>query len=375
MFECRVFEAEEGLSDAPAGKGGGEHRMKTALVTGFTGQDGTFLTKLLLGKGYQVVGLVRRISTEPPRRVRGKFDFSGAIKSGRLILADGDLLSVSSLNRIIGEFLPDEIYNLAWQSHVGLSFKTPEVSFRDYEGYVNLITAVEASGKQARIYQASTSEMFGDVKPKAGLQLNEFTPLKPNSPYAIAKTAAHYYGIMKRKQGMFISNGILFNHESEIRGGDFVTQKIARGAVNWAKTSEPIRLGNLESRRDWGYAGDYVEGMWRMLQADKPDDFVLATGEAHSIREFAEAAFGVLGYTLVSNGKKGLAKDSPFKWGGALKEVLSVSGKPAIIIDPQFYRPNEVGYLLGDSSRARAELGWKPYHDFHSLVRLMVDFQ
>lgn len=332
--------------------------MKTALITGFTGQDGTFLTRLLLNKGYRVIGLVRRISTEPPRRVRGKFDFTVELGSKQLVLADGDLLSVSSLNRILHEYQPDEVYNLAWQSHVGLSFKTPEVSLRDYEGYVNLVTAVETVCPKARIYQASTSEMYGDRDDLT--ILNELTPLKPNSPYAIAKTAAHYYGIMKRGQGMFISNGILFNHESEIRGGDFVTQKIAKGARNWMETAEPIRLGNLDSKRDWGYAGDYVEGMWLMLQADMPGDFVLATGETHTIRQFAEKAFEVLGYELVSNGHEAEA------------EVLSVNGKPAIVIDPQFYRPNEVGYLLGDATKARSELHWKPQHDFSSLVKLMV---
>ncbi len=332
--------------------------MKTALVTGFTGQDGTFLTKLLLGKGYRVIGLVRRVSTEPPRRVRGAFDFTDALASGQLILEDGDLLSSSSLNRIVCKYQPDEIYNLAWQSHVGLSFKTPEVSLRDYEGYVNLVTAVEASGKDTHIYQASTSEMFGDVP--AGQMLDELSRLKPNSPYAIAKTAAHYYGIMKRGQGMFISNGILFNHESEIRGGDFVTMKIANGVRKWVETGEPIRLGNLEAKRDWGYAGDYVEGMWRMLQHHEPGDFILATGETHSIREFAEAAFAALGYQLGSDGQKGV------------DEVLSANGEPAIIVDPQFYRPNEVGYLLGDSTKARMELRWEPKHNFESLVSLMV---
>lgn len=340
--------------------------MKTAFITGFTGQDGTFLTKLLLEKGYKVIGLVRRISTEPPRRVRGKFDFSQAIAEGKLVLVDGDLLSNHSLNQIIGEYLPDEIYNLAWQSHVGLSFKTPEVSLRDYEGYVNLINAVENApyktyDKQPKIYQASTSEMYGDRDEST--RLSELTPLKPNSPYAIAKTAAHFYGIMKRKQGLFISNGILFNHESEIRGGDFVTQKIARGVKNWEKTGQPIALGNLDAKRDWGYAGDYVEGMWRMLQAEAPGDYVLATGQAHSIRDFAIAAFKAAGHELISNGKAGV------------EEVLSVDGKPAVGVDPQFYRPNEVGYLLGEATKAWAELGWKPKHDFASLVTLMVNYQ
>lgn len=337
--------------------------QKTAFITGFTGQDGTFLTKLLLEKNYKVIGLVRRISTEPPRRVRGQFDFTDAIAEGRLILVDGDLLSTASLNRIICEYLPDEIYNLAAQSYVGLSFKIPELSLRDYEGYLNLLNAVENApyqtyDKQPKIYQASTSEMFGNLDETT--RLSELTPLKPNSPYAIAKTAVHFYGIMKRKQGMFISNGILFNHESEIRGGDFVTQKIAKGIYNWIENNEPIRLGNLEAKRDWGYAGDYVEGMWLMLQQEKPGDYVLATGQTHTIREFAVAAFKVLGYELESNGAVGV------------DEVLSTRGKPAIIIDPQFYRPNEVGYLLGDATKAWAELHWKPKHNFESLVKLMV---
>lgn len=332
--------------------------MKTAFITGFTGQDGTFLTKLLLDKGYKVIGLCRRVSTEPPRRVRGKFDFYDALKADQLMLVDGDLLSTSSLNRIIKEYQPDEIYNLAWQSHVGLSFKTPEVSASDYVGYLNLINAVEVvSNKQVRIYQASTSEMFGDRNDSP--KLSESTPLRPNSPYAIAKTAAHYYGIMKRKQGLFISNGILFNHESEIRGGDFVTQKIARGVHHWVETAEPIHLGNLDSCRDWGYAGDFVEGMWRMLQHHKADDFVLATGKTHTICEFATATFRCMNLEI--------------KWSGfGIGEIGLVNGNIAVVIDEQFYRPNEVGYLLGDSTKARTELGWKPKYSFDSLVELMV---
>lgn len=334
-----------------------QNNRKCAMVTGFSGQDGTFLTKLLLGKGYRVIGLARRISTEPPRRVRGAFDFSEAIADGSLVLEDGDLLSVSSLIRILSKWQPDEVYNLAWQSHVGFSFKTPEVSFRDYEGYVSLVTAIETVCQNARLYQASTSEMFGDVEP--GVVLNESTRLKPNSPYAIAKTAAHHYGVMKRGQGLFISNGILFNHESEIRGGDFVTQKIARGVRNWVETGEPIHLGNLNSKRDWGYAGDYVEGMWRMLQHNTPGDFVLATGETRTIREFAEAAFRAI--------------DIDIQWeGSGENEVGRCNNYMAVVVDPQFYRPNEVGYLLGDASKAREILGWKPEHDFEQLVNIMV---
>lgn len=335
--------------------------MRTALVTGFTGQDGTFLTDLLLAKGYRVVGLARRVSTEPPTRVRGRFDFTEALASGRLLVEAGDLGSRASLDRAITTYQPDEVYNLAAQSHVGVSFAQPELTAEtDFLGVVHLIGALEACHRGSwRLYQASTSEMFGDVR--GGTVLSEQTPLRPNSPYAIAKTAAHHYCGMKRAQGQFISCGILFNHESEIRGGDFVTQKIVQGAKRWVETREPIRLGNLDSQRDWGYAGDYVEGMWRMLQHDTPGDFVLATGETHTIREFAEAAFAVLGQELVSNGLKGQA------------EVLSVGGQPAIVVDTAFYRPNEVGYLLGDSSRARRDLGWSPEHDIQSLVEIMVN--
>lgn len=227
-----------------------EPEGRVALITGYTGQDGTFLTKHLIDKGYQVIALVRRISTEPPRRIRGKFDFSDAIAAGRLVLEDGDLQSITSLIRILKKHPVQEIYNLAWQSHVGLSFKIPEVSTQDYQGFVNLITAVETVDPRIRVYQASTSEMFGDVQPTEGgltFQMTENNRLNPNSPYAIAKAAAHFLAASKREQGLFVSSGILFNHESEIRGADFVTQKIVRGAVEWQYTGKPIELGNLAS--------------------------------------------------------------------------------------------------------------------------------
>jgi len=346
-----------------------ESTPKRALITGYTGQDGTFLTKLLLDKGYVVIGLMRRISTEPPRRVRGQFDFSEAIADGRLILEDGDLSSISSLIRIINSYLPIEIYNLAWQSHVGLSFKVPEISFQDYSGYVNLITAAETmramhDGYEPRIYQASTSEMFGDVEsltvPVEGF--NEEWPLRPNSPYAVAKTAAHHYGRMKRKQGLFVSNGILFNHESEIRGADFVTQKIIRGAVNWQKTGEPIKLGNLDARRDWGYAGDYVKAMHAMLQADLPGDYIVATGTERTVREFVEIAFKALGLDITWASHGGLGE----------QEFGVINGALAVAVDPQFYRPNEVGFLNGDASKAARDLNWTPETSFSEMIRIMI---
>jgi GDPmannose 4,6-dehydratase len=350
---------------------------KTAFVTGFTGQDGTFLTRLLLDKGYRVVALVRRISTEPPRRTRGRFDFTDEIAQRRLVLEEGDLLSPSSLNRIIGSWQPDEVYNLAAQSHVGLSFGQPEFTIKTIlDGTMNLITALEtAHTGEWRMYQASTSEMYGHRD--QGEVFDENSRFNPNSPYAIAKFAAHQYCVMKRKQGRFISCGILFNHESEIRGGDFVTQKIVRGAVQWAiDYQEPLdvptvlRLGNMDSKRDWGYAGDYVQGMWLMLQHHTPDDFVLATGETHTIREFATAAFGRLGYVVISNQLEGEAEVlSAITWEGKpIKPEI-----PAVVVDPQFFRPNDVGYLIGDASKAKSILGWEPEHKFDLIVQVMTD--
>lgn len=344
-----------------------QNKQKTALITGYTGQDGTFLTRYLLDQGYKVIGLVRRISTEPPRRVRGKFDFSKEIAQGNLVLEDGDLQSMSSLNRIIITHKPDEIYNLAWQSHVGLSFKIPEISNQDYQGFVNLITAIESETidpwYKPRIYQASTSEMFGDVEPtEGGLQfmMTENNRLNPNSPYAIAKAAAHFYGAAKRKQGLFVSSGILFNHESEIRGGDFVTQKIVRGAVEWQYDAKPIELGNMSSMRDWGYAGDYVKAMHLILQADQPDDFVIATGKTRSIFHFVEAAFKALGFTIT--------------WEGlGLDTIGRVDGKVAVRVNKEFYRPNEVGYLCGQATKAKEILGWEPETSFDDMVKIMID--
>lgn len=340
---------------------------KIALVTGYTGQDGTFLTKYLLDEGYKVLGMVRRISTEPPRRVRGKFDFSEQIESGDLVLVEADLESPSSLHHVLSFYRPQEIYNLAAQSHVGVSFKQVESTINaDFMGVVNLIAAIEAvDGYAPRMYQASTSEMFGDYyKEDPDISMTEHTPLRPNSPYAIAKAAAHMYCKMKREQGMFISCGILFNHESEIRGGDFVTQKIARGVINWKHTGEPIALGNLDAMRDWGYAGDYVKAMHLMLQQDEPDDFVVGTGESHSIRDFIDAAFGAIGIKVLSNGQKGEHE--------VLVSGHGPRGGAAVVVDPQFYRPNDVNFLNGDSSKIQA-LGWEPEHDFESLVKLMVE--
>lgn len=330
-----------------------------ALITGYCGQDGTHLTKLLLEKGYQVVGLVRRVSTEPPYRIRKGYDFTKYIESGQLILETGDLLDPSSLRRIIKQHQPDEIYNLAAQSHVGLSFKQPELTTQiDYIGVMNLISVLESSHRgKWKMYQASTSEMFGD-KAK-GTMLSETSELNPNSPYSIAKTAAHYYCRSKRSQGLFISNGILFNHEGELRGEDFVTMKIARGVNRWIETREVLELGNLNSVRDWGYAGDYVEGMHLILQQDAPDEFVIATGETHTVREFVEAAFKARGLLVT--------------WSGDGEDEQGfVDGRLAVRVNAEFYRPNEVGYLLGDVSKIKS-IGWERKTSFDELINKMVN--
>lgn len=332
---------------------------KTALITGFSGQDGTFLTRLLLDKEYNVVGLVRRISSEPPYRVRGKFDFSKELGSGQLVLEAGDLLSPSSLNRIIEQYWPNEVYNLAAQSDVGISFKEPESTIQaDFVGLVNLITALEAVNKRTwKLYQASTSEMFGNKS--HGTVLDKHTSLTPNSPYAIAKTAAHHYMKMKRKEGLFCANGILFNHESEIRGGNFVTQKIAHGVIEWQRTAKPLELGNLDAIRDWGYAGDYVEAMWAILQQPEPDDYVIGTGESHTVREFVEAAFGSINQAITWQGK-------------GTNEVAHTYNRLAVKINPDFYRPVDVNFLQASPTQIP---GWKPRITFKELVALMVKNQ
>lgn len=343
--------------------------MKTALITGFTGQDGTFLTDLLLNKGYKVVGLVRRVSSEPPHRIRGKYNFSDYIDESDLVLEMGDLLSVDSLVNIIKKHQPDEIYNLAAQSDVHVSFRQPEFTIEaNFIGVVNLFTALEAvSTKQWRLYQASTSEMFGDVQPndRLGPRLNEATPFNPNSPYSIAKTAAHYYCHTKRAQGRFVSCGILFNHESEIRGGNFVTQKIAKYIADYpisGSTMHPLELGNIDSVRDWGYAGDYVEAMWMMLQQKEPDDFVVATGYSHSVREFIEEALK--------------ARDWSIEWHGfGLETQGFVNGNLFITVSEKYWRPVDVRFLTGDAFKARELLAWEPTLTFQDLAKLMVAAQ
>lgn len=334
--------------------------MKTALITGFTGQDGTFLSRLLLDRGDKVVGLVRRVSTEPPTRDRGLFDFSEAINSGQLIIESGDLSSVRSLMRVIKEHKPDQVYNLAAQSHVGVSFEQPEYTTEvNYVGLLNLMAALDEYAPDSRLYQASTSEMYGKVLASPQTEQTRFNPM---SPYAIAKTAAHYAIRQRRESGKFASAGILFNHESEIRGGDFVTQKIVREVVH-SRVHEGVvlRLGNLNAQRDWGYAGDYVQAMQMMLNHSEPGEFVISSGKMHSVRDVVELALEFFGEKIEWEGK------GPDERG-------MVRGKPFVIVDPQFYRPTDVQELRGDARLAYRTFQWKPVISFHDMIFRMCDY-
>ncbi|QWK22935.1 GDP-mannose 4,6-dehydratase [Thermus antranikianii] len=321
--------------------------MKKALITGITGQDGSYLAELLLQKGYEVHGIIRRASTFNTDRIDHLYK-DPHDPEARLFLHYGDLTDGTGLRRILEKVQPDEVYNLGAQSHVKVSFEQPEYTADVVAtGTLRLLEAlrdyIKVSGKEVRIYQAGSSEMFGASPPPQ----NEKTPFYPRSPYAAAKVAAYWYAVNYREAyGLFICNGILFNHESPRRGETFVTRKITR-AVGRIKMGlqEKLYLGNLEAKRDWGYAGDYVEAMWLMLQQSEPDDYVIATGESHSVREFLEEAFGYVG----------------LDW------------RRYVEVDPRYFRPTEVDHLQGDATKARAKLGWRPKVTFKELVRMMVD--
>jgi GDPmannose 4,6-dehydratase len=321
--------------------------MKRALVTGITGQDGSYLAELLLSKDYEVHGIVRRASTFNTERIdhlyRDPHD-----PAARLFLHHGDLADGTGLRRILERVRPDEIYHLGAQSHVRVSFDEPEYTADvDATGTLRLLEALRdsmsGSGKPVRLYQAGSSEMFGAAPPPQ----NEATGFHPRSPYAVSKVAAFWYSVNYREAyGMFVTNGILFNHESPRRGETFVTRKITRAAARIKLgMQDKVYLGNLDARRDWGFAGDYVEAMWRMLQQERPDDYVIATGESHSVREFVEATFSHLG----------------LDW------------RPHLEIEPRYFRPSEVDHLRGDAAKARAKLGWAPKVSFDELVRMMAD--
>lgn len=335
--------------------------MKKALITGITGQDGSYLAELLLEKGYEVHGMIRRSSSFNTGRIDHLYKDTH-VNNVRLFLHYGDLSDSSSISRLIEKIKPDEIYNLAAQSHVKVSFDNPEYT-ADVTGLgtVRILDAIKDSGVKTKFYQASTSELFGLVQETPQ---KETTPFYPRSPYGCAKIYSYWITVNYRESfGMYACNGILFNHESPRRGETFVTRKITRGLSRiMAGTDNCLYLGNLDSKRDWGYAKDYVEGMWRMLQQKKPDDFVLATGETHSVREFIEEACKVAKIDLAWKGKKE-------------KEVgIDKKTKKIIIrIDPRYYRPAEVDILLGDPSKAKKLLKWTPKTKFKELVKIMME--
>jgi GDPmannose 4,6-dehydratase len=320
---------------------------KRALISGITGQDGSYLTELLLSKGYEVHGIIRRASTFNTGRIEHLYQ--DRHEAGvRLFLHFGDLSDGTGLRRILEKVRPEEVYNLAAQSHVGVSFEAPEYTADAVgTGTLRLLEALRDYGAISktvmRCYQASSSEMFGSAPPPQ----SESTPFHPRSPYAVSKVAAHWYAVNYREAyNLFIASGILFNHESPRRGETFVSRKITRAAarIRFGLQNE-LYLGNLDARRDWGFAGDYVEAMWLMLQAARPRDYVIATGEAHSVRDLLDVAFG----------------------------HLELDWKRYVKVDPRYFRPAEVDHLCGDASKARQELGWKPRVSFVDLIHMMVD--
>ena len=335
--------------------------MKKTLITGITGQDGSYLTELLLDKGYEVHGIIRRHSSPCTERIHHLL--SNTAYKSKLFLHYGDLTDSSNLQGLIRRIKPDEVYNLAAQSHVGVSFEVPEYTAEATGvGTVKLLEAVRQSGLPIKFYQASTSELFGGIPGTA--PQNETTPFYPKSPYGAAKLYSYWITKNYRESyGMFTCNGILFNHESPRRGENFVTRKItlAVGKIIAGK-QEKLSLGNLDAKRDWGFAGDYVEGMWLMLQQEKPDDYVLATNETHTVREFVELAFSEVGVDIKWRGK-----------GVEEKGYCQKTGKLLVDVDSQFFRPAEVELLWGDSSKAERELGWQRKVSFKQLVKMMVD--
>jgi GDPmannose 4,6-dehydratase len=334
--------------------------MKKALITGITGQDGSYLAELLLDKGYEVHGIIRRASTFNTQRIDHIYQ-DPHDENVKLKLHYGDMTDSSNLSRLVEKINPDEIYNLAAQSHVGTSFEIPEYTTDvDAMGTLRLLDAIKESEVDCKFYQASTSELYGKVKE---IPQTEETPFYPRSPYAAAKLYA--YWIVKNYReayDLFAVNGILFNHESPRRGKRFVTRKITRAVARITKGKQnKIYLGNMNSKRDWGYAKDYVKMMWMMLQHDTPEDYVIANGETHTVREFVEAAFSHVDVEIEWQGKgvdeKGIDKDT---------------GKVLVEVDPKYFRPTEVDLLIGDPSKAKEELGWEPEVKFKELVQLMV---
>jgi GDPmannose 4,6-dehydratase len=338
--------------------------MKKALITGVTGQDGAYLSELLLEKGYEVHGLKRRSSTFNTSRIDHLL-VDKNVQSQGFFLHHGDVTDTTNIIRLIQEIQPDEIYNLAAQSHVAVSFETPEYTAQaDALGALRILEAIRILGltHKTRYYQASTSELFGKVHE---VPQKETTPFYPRSPYAAAKLYAYWITVNYREAyGIYAVNGILFNHESPLRGETFVTRKITRAVARiHYGLQDGLYLGNLDAKRDWGYAKDYVYAMWLMMQHNAPVDLVIATGSARTVREFVECAFKEIGITIA--------------WQGTgIKEqgIDSATGRPLVFVNPRYFRPTEVDVLLGDASKARALLGWEPTLDFDGLVKLMVQY-
>lgn len=336
--------------------------MKKALITGITGQDGSYITEFLLDKGYEVHGMIRRASSFNTKRIDHLFE-DPEIGNRTLFLHHGDLTDSSNINRLIEKIQPDEIYNLAAQSHVQVSFEVPEYTAEtDGTGTLRILDAIKESGIKCKFYQASTSELFGGLPGTA--PQSEKTPFYPKSPYGVAKLYSYWITVNYREAyNLFACNGILFNHESPRRGETFVTRKITRAVASiMAGKQDKLSLGNMDAKRDWGFAGDYVEGMWRILQQDQPSDYVLATNETHTVREFVELSFSEVGVDI--------------EWKGAgadEKGYDKASGKLLVDINPRYFRPSEVELLWGDSTKAEKELGWVRKVNFPGLVKMMVD--
>lgn len=332
---------------------------KIALISGITGQDGSYLTEQLLDKGYEVHGIIRRSSSFNTFRI--DHIYNSDLLDERFFLHYGDLTDSSNLNRLVEKIEPTEIYNLGAQSHVQVSFEVPEYTAEvDGIGTLRFLDAIKETGIQTRFYQASTSELYGKVHK---IPQTETTPFYPRSPYAVAKQYAFWIVKNYREAyNLFACNGILFNHESERRGKTFVTRKITVAVAKiMLGQQDELLLGNLDAKRDWGYAPEYVDGMWRILQADKPDDYVLATNETHTVREFVEKAFGYFNEKIIWKGK-----------GVDEIGVLKSSGKKVVGINPRYFRPTEVDLLMGDYSKAKSDLGWEPKTRFEDLVKIMV---
>lgn len=356
-------------------------KKKIALITGITGQDGSYLTELLLGKNYEVHGIIRRSSSFNTGRIDHLYN-DRKLLNKKFFLHYGDVTDTSNLNRLIEKIQPDEIYNLAAQSHVKVSFEIPEYTAEvDAVGTLRFLDAIRETGIKTKFYQASTSELFGKV---LEIPQNEKTPFYPRSPYGVAKIYGYWIVVNYREAyNLFACNGILFNHESPRRGETFVTRKITRAAARIALGHQSrLSLGNMDAKRDWGYAPEYCEGMWLMLQQKTPGDFVLATGETHTVREFTELTFKEMGIEIEWTGKnqneKGVIKKIS---NSALIEkkniIVPKAGDVIVDVDRNYYRPTEVDILIGDSSKAYEKLGWKPKVKFTELVKIMIksDFQ